>query len=184
MKQPFKQHQKTREWTALVNDKDEIMHRAAYYELVLKNCAAMQQALQKKIDAETDEYQKCKYVEEQLDCELKIETTKNFYNHWNGRRVLYNTEMVMLVAERDAHYDTVLAEANRLAERDTNLARTLKNWEDYKTKLRPEDDQEKMKTDSYIFMKKVIVDYYEKTLKKEFVLPEVKTAAPTLKVVE
>lgn len=172
MKQQTETHAQVHNWASLLNDKLEILHRENYYTRVLSNCGKFLEVLNDKIDKAADDYEKCKLTTELHDCELKIETTKNFHKHWSGRKAVYDTEMVILNAECDIHYNFVMEEGKKLALNDKNLANTMKNWESYKANVKPEDDLQKMKTDSYVFMKKYIVDHYEYKLKKEFVLPK------------
>lgn len=172
MQKQTQEHQKTREWVALLTEKPEILHREDFYKRRLQNYAKLLEVLNQKIDeAANDEYAQCKLIEEQQDVEFKIETTKNFYKHWSTRKDTYEYEHEIMEAECANQFNFILAEAKKLALQNKALADIIQNWEKDKEVDRPADVKQQMKLDIYVFMKKYIVDHYEYKLKRVFEFP-------------
>jgi len=171
MKPSFTKHQETTQAANLFAEKPLIESREDYYKRVLKTLADALPAIDEKIKVTTDGLEKYKLEREFQNAELDIETTKNFYQHWRGRKNEYDAQYALMQAECTIHFGFVFEEAQKLAPIMPQLQAILKRWDAEKDKEKTPEFAKQEKMEFYMYLKKNIENHYEEKLKKEFKLP-------------
>jgi len=99
-----------------LSQKDEIDQKLNYYKSIIKAYSDLIDAIDKKVEAETDEYTKNKLILEKLETENRIESQKGFFEMWLTRSRDYDAKFAMISNECNEKFDETYAKFKEIAE--------------------------------------------------------------------
>ena len=134
---------------------DEIKTKVEYYKSILKAYDDLSVATQDKIDiidathspSASDRYDRAKLVIEKLESQNAISEKKRFFEMWLARELEYDKKFAIVTKECNDNFDSVVAQATVLAEKDMKL-------KSYMTKFEMEENvSQKTKNEYYLLLK-------------------------------
>lgn len=121
--------QKAQELSLNLRDKDEIDHKTEYWKNTLILLSELTEAIDKKIESETEDYEKIKLKLEKIDVKDKIFSVKGFYEMWLDRSKEYDKKFEMVTKNCNENFDATFEKFKELAKNNLLLTSWLTKWE-------------------------------------------------------
>jgi len=97
-----------------LSQRDEIDQKVEYYKSLIQVYSDLDNVIDKKIESESDEYNKCKLTIEKLELGNKIFSMKAFFEMWLTCKRDYDAKFSLLTKECNEKFDEVYAKFKEL----------------------------------------------------------------------
>jgi hypothetical protein len=117
-----------------LSQKDEIDQKTEYYKSLMLASSNLSDCIEKKIEAETDDYTKNKLIIEKLELENKIFSQKGFYEMWLRIGKDWETDFAPILNECDKMFDELQEKARVVAEKNKALKQVMEHYDNTEEK--------------------------------------------------
>lgn len=121
--------QKAQELSLNLREKDEIDQKTSYWKNTLILLSELTEAIEEKIESETDNYKKIKLKLEKIDVEDRIFSVKGFYEMWLETSKEYDKKFEMVTKQCNENFDQAFEKFKELAKNNLLLTSWLTKWE-------------------------------------------------------
>jgi hypothetical protein len=147
MNQEKQNQQNAQALVANLSQKDEIDQKCEYYKSIIVTYANLCDAIDKKIESSTDDYEKCKLTIEKLDTEDRIFSMKGFFEMWLERSKDYDKKFEIISKECNDRFDEIESLARDLALKNPMLKMAMANYD------AQEEKPQRVKNEYYALLK-------------------------------
>ncbi len=160
-------YEETVQMVELLKQKPEIDQKIKYYKEVIKATDNLINSIDERVSKGftvesfrfigvnvnkrvlLDSYDAAKLVIEKQEAENKLYTQKNYFESWLKRSAEYDKKYSEIIADCDANFDAIMAEAEIISQQNIRLANVMKAYSN-------PDNNQKLKTEYYLYCKQEV----------------------------